>query len=297
MKVGFIGLGQMGIGIARSLIRAGHGLTVYNRTRGRAEALAGDGAQVAGSPAEAATGVDVLVTMLADDGAVEQVIFGDEGAVTAMPPGAIHVSMSTISVALSTRLSDAHRAAGQGYVAAPVFGRPEAAAAAKLIIVAAGAPADVEKCRPLLEAAGQSLVVFGEQAAAANVVKITGNFLIAAVMESLGEAFALLKKSGVDADKFYELMTGSLFSAPIYQNYGKLILAEAFEPPGFKLKLGLKDVRLALAAADAAATPMPLASLLRDQLLAGVARGFGEMDWTVVTRVIAENAGIKSSGL
>jgi 3-hydroxyisobutyrate dehydrogenase-like beta-hydroxyacid dehydrogenase len=283
----------MGSGIARSMIGAGHDLAVYNRTRSRAEALAGEGAHVADSPADAATGVEVLVTMLADDRAVEQVIFGDDGALKAMAHGAVHVSMSTISVALSARLDEAHHAAGQGYVAAPVFGRPEAAATARLLIVASGAAADIEKCRPLLEAVSQALVTFGEQAAAANVVKIAGNFMIASVMESLGEAFALLKKSGVDAGQFHELMTGSLFSAPIYQNYGKLILAGSFEPPGFKLKLGLKDVKLALAAADAVAAPMPLASLLHDQLLAGVARGYSELDWTAMTRIIAENAGIQ----
>ncbi|MEN3333173.1 MAG: hypothetical protein V7641_2538 [Blastocatellia bacterium] len=293
MKVGFIGLGQMGIGIARNLIRAGHDLAVYNRTRSRAEELKGEGAQVADSVADAASGVDVLVTMLADDAAVEQVIFGDGGAIAALPRGAVHLSMSTISVALSARLNDAHRAAGQGYVAAPVFGRPEAAAAARLLVVAAGAAADVEKCRPLLEAVGQSLVIFGEQATAANVVKITGNFLIAAAMESLSEAFALLKKSGVDAGQFLDLMTGSLFSAPIYQNYGKLILAESFEPAGFKLKLGLKDVKLALEAAEGVAAPLPLASLMRDHLLTGVARGYSDLDWSALSRVIAENAGIK----
>jgi 3-hydroxyisobutyrate dehydrogenase-like beta-hydroxyacid dehydrogenase len=293
MKVGFIGLGQMGTGIARNLIRAGHELTVYNRTRSRAEALKGEGARVADSPADAATGVDVLVTMLADDAAVEQVIFGDGGAMPALPRGAVHLSMSTISVALSARLNDAHHAAGQGYVAAPVFGRPEAAAAAKLLVVAAGAAAEVEKCRPLLEAVGQLLDIFGEQATAANVVKITGNFMIAATMETLGEAFALLRKSGVDAGQFLDLMTRSLFSAPIYQNYGKLILAESFDPPGFKLKLGLKDVKLALEAAEGVAAPLPLASLLRDHMLTGVARGYSDLDWSAMTRVIAENAGIK----
>ena len=293
MKVGFIGLGQMGIGIARNLLRAGHTVTVYNRTRSRAEELADEGARVADSPAEAARDAEALVTMLADDAAVEQVIFGEKGALAAMPDGAVHLSMSTISVALSARLNEAHAAAGQGYVAAPVFGRPQAAAAAELLVVASGAAAEIEKSRALLEAVGQSLVVIGEQATAANVVKITGNFLIASVMESLGEAFALLKKSGVDAGQFLELMTKSLFAAPIYRNYGKLILAESFDPPGFKLKLGLKDVKLALEAAEAVAAPLPLASLLRDHMLTGVARGYSEMDWTAVTRVIAENAGIK----
>ncbi len=293
MKVGFIGLGQMGIGIARSLLRAGHELTVFNRTRRRAEGLGGDGAVVADSPAGAAAGVEVIVTMLADDAAVEQVIFGDNGAIAALPRGAVHVSMSTISVALSARLNEAHHAAGHGYVAAPVFGRPEAAAAAKLLVVASGAAAEVETCRPLLEAVGQRLVIVGEPATAANVVKITGNFLIASVMEALGEAFALLKKSDVDAARFLDLMTSSLFAAPIYQNYGKLILAESFDPPGFKLKLGLKDVKLALAAAEAVAAPLPLASLVRDHMLTAVARGYSDLDWTAMTRVIAENAGIE----
>src|SRR5947209_768008 len=172
MKIAFIGLGQMGSGMARNLVRAGHDLAVYNRTRSRAEEPEGEGARVADSPADAASSVDVLITMLADDEAVEQVIFGDGGAIESLPRGAVHVSMSTISVALSARLHEAHRAAGQGYVAAPVFGRPEAAAAAKLLVVAAGAAAEIEKCRPLLEAVGQLLVVFGERPSAANVVKI-----------------------------------------------------------------------------------------------------------------------------
>jgi 3-hydroxyisobutyrate dehydrogenase-like beta-hydroxyacid dehydrogenase len=272
----------MGIGIARSLLRAGHELTVYNRTRSRAEALAGEGARVADSVADAAIAVDALVTLLADDTAVEQTILGDGGAIKALPPGAVHVSMSTISVALSARLNESHHAGGQAEALA--FG-PDGRT---LATASADGPLTLWDV-----ATGQMLVVFGEQASAANVVKIAGNFLIASVMESLGEAFALLKKSGVDAGQFHELMTRTLFAAPIYQNYGKLILAESFEPPGFKLKLGLKDVRLALAAADTVAAPMPLASLLHDHLLTGVARGYSEMDWTAITRVIAENAGIE----
>ena len=293
MNVGFVGLGQMGIGMAGNLIHAGHQVTVYNRTRARAEKLATDGATIADTPAAAARTADVLITMLADDGAVEQVIFGESGAIDALPRGATHVSMSTISVALSSRLSEAHRAAGQGYAAAPVFGRPEAAAAAKLLIVVSGRPADIEKCRPLLDALGQTVVPVGEQPTAATLMKITGNFMIAAVMETLGEAFALLRKSGVDASQFLDLMTRSLFSSPIYQNYGKLILSQSFDPAGFKLTLGLKDVKLALAAAEAVATPLPLASLLRDHLLSGVARGYSELDWSAMAGVIAENSGLK----
>src|SRR5262249_22357684 len=211
-------------------------------------------------------GVDHLITMLADDVAVEQVVFGADGAIKALPRGSVHISMSTISVAMSARLAEAHESAGQGYVAAPVFGRPEAAAAARMLVVASGPAGDLERCRPLLESVGALLVTFGDRATAANVVKIAGNFMIASAMETLGEAFALLRKSGVDTKQFLDVMTNTLFSAPIYQNYGKLILSESFDPPGFKLTLGLKDVKLALAAAEGVSAPLPLASLGRDHL-------------------------------
>jgi len=291
MDVGFIGLGHMGSAMARNLLKAGHHVTLYNRTRAKAEPLVAAGARVVDKPS-AACGGDVLITMLADDHAVETVVFGQEGVVAALPPNAIHVSMSTISVALSDRLAEAHARAGQGYVAAPVFGRPEAAAAAQLFIIAAGGDEAIRRCQPLFDAIGQKTFGVGDKPSAANLVKLSGNFLITSIIESLGEAFALVRKSGVDPHRYLEILTGTLFSAPVYKTYGGLIAEEKYEPAGFKMALGLKDIRLALAAADAQAVPMPLASLVHDHFLAGVAQGQGDSDWSALARLCARNAGL-----
>ena len=195
MKVGFIGLGNMGSGMAANLLRAGYALTVYNRTPARAEVLVAEGATLAKTPSEAARG-DVVITMLADDTAVEAVVFGVDGVLAGLKPGSIHISMSTISVALAGRLVSAHRAAGQRFVAAPVFGRPEAATASELFILAGGEPKTVEVCQPLFAALGQRTFVIADEPPKANLVKLSGNFLIAAVIETLGEAFALVSKAG-----------------------------------------------------------------------------------------------------
>jgi 3-hydroxyisobutyrate dehydrogenase-like beta-hydroxyacid dehydrogenase len=295
MKVGFIGLGNMGMPMARNLIRAGHSLTVHNRTSGRAEQLAADGARVAGSAAEAARGAEVVVTMLADDQVLSSVVF-EQGVLDAMSPGAIHLGMSTIGVGFSRRLAEAHAAAGQGYVAGPVFGRPDAAAAARLWVVAAGAAPDIDACRPLMEAVGRAVSVVGADPWVANVVKVTGNLLIASTIEALGEAFALQRKWGVTPRSFLEVVNGALFNSPLYANYGGLIADEKYEPAGFRLRLGLKDTRLALEAADAVSVPLPLASLLRDHFLAAVANGKGDMDWAALALLAAENAGLGKAG-
>jgi 3-hydroxyisobutyrate dehydrogenase-like beta-hydroxyacid dehydrogenase len=292
MKVGFIGLGNMGSGMARNLIRAGHTLTVYNRTRSRAEELKPLGAKIAETPSEVASDAEALITMLADDHAVEEVIFAPGITIQSLPAGAVHVSMSTISVALSRRLAAAHLEKRQHYVAAPVFGRPEAAAAAKLFIVAAGPAEQIERCRPLFDAMGQKSFLAGEEAPAANVIKITGNFMITTVIESLAESFALVRKYGLDPNTFLEVLTGSLFPAPVYRNYGGMIAADKFEPAGFKLPLGFKDNRLLLAAAEEVAVPMPMASLVHDQFVAALAQGLGEADWTAIARVSYRNAGL-----
>lgn len=291
MKVGFIGIGSMGLPMARNLLRAGHSLTVYNRTPGRAELLAGDGATVASSASEAARDAEVVVTMLSDDQAVRNVVF-DHGILEAMPPGAIHLGMSTIGVACSRQLAEAHAAAGQGYVAGPVFGRPEAAAAARLWVMAGGAPQNIEACRPLLEAMGRAVSVIGADPWLAIVVKLTGNMLIASMIEALGESFALQRKWGVDPRAFLEVVNGALFTSPLYANYGDLIAGERYEPAGFRLRLALKDTRLALEAADAVSVPWPLASLLHDHFLAAVANGKGDMDWAALAQLAAENAGL-----
>jgi len=292
MKIGFIGLGNMGSAMARNLIKAGHTLTVYNRTQSRAELFQSLGAKVAESPAAAASAAEALITMLADDHAVEDVIFAPGNVLQALPAGAVHISMSTISVALSRRLAEAHRERQQHYVAAPVFGRPDAAAAAKLFIVAAGPAEQVERCRPVFEAIGQKTFPAGEDAPAANVIKLTGNFLTTTVIESLAEAFALVRKFRLDPNVFLEILTGSLFTAPVYRNYGSMIAADKFEPAGFKLPLGMKDNRLLLTAAEEAAVPMPMASLVHDRFLAALAQGLGDADWAAIARISYQNAGL-----
>ncbi|MEA2554364.1 MAG: hypothetical protein QOJ65_2540 [Fimbriimonadaceae bacterium] len=293
MKVGFIGLGNMGAAMARNLIKAGHSLTVYNRTRSRAEAFASLGATVAETPADAATDAEALITMLADDHAVEEVIFAPGNAIEALPVGSIHISMSTISVLLSRRLAETHRARQQHYLGAPVFGRPDAAAAAKLFIVAAGPSEELERCRPLFDAIGQKTFIVGEEAQAANVIKLAGNFLITTVIESLGEAFAFGRKFGVDPHAFLDILTNSLFNAPVYRNYGSMIASDKFEPAGFKLPLGLKDNRLLLAAAEEAMVPMPMASLVHDRFVAALAQGLGESDWAAIARISYKDAGLR----
>jgi 3-hydroxyisobutyrate dehydrogenase-like beta-hydroxyacid dehydrogenase len=293
MKVGFIGLGNMGAAMARNLIKAGHSLTVYNRTRSRAEEFASSGARVAETPADAATDAEALITMLADDHAVEEVIFAPGNAIEALPVGSIHISMSTISVGLSRRLAEAHSARQQHYLAAPVFGRPDAAAAAKLFIVAAGSSKQLERCRPLFDAMGQKTFIVGEEAQSANVIKLAGNFLITTVIESLGEAFAFGRKFGVDPHAFLDILTNSLFTAPVYRNYGSMIASDKFEPAGFKLPLGLKDNRLLLAAAEEAQVPMPMASLVHDRFVAALAQGLGESDWAAIARISYKDAGLR----
>ena len=290
MKVGFIGLGRMGAGMAANLLRAGHEVTVYNRTLGKEQALVERGAHAAGRVADACQG-EAVVTMLADDRAVEGVVFGDQGVIGSLGPGAIHLSMSTISVALSERLARAHAKAGQRFVAAPVFGRPDVAAAGKLFIVAAGAPDAVAACSPLLEALGQKTFSVGDEPQAANLVKLSGNFLLASVIEGLGEAMALVGKAGVDRHQYLELLTSTLFTAPIYKTYGGLIAEGKFEPAGFAAPLGYKDIRLTLAAADSLRVPMPVASLLRDRFLTLLAQGGEALDWSGIGQLAARDAG------
>jgi 3-hydroxyisobutyrate dehydrogenase-like beta-hydroxyacid dehydrogenase len=292
MRVGFIGLGSMGLPMAQNLLTAGHELVVYNRTRSRADGLARSGARVADSPREAAAGVEVLLTMLADDAAVEDVIFGENGALPALARGAIHVGMSTTSPALARRLAAAHEAEGQSYVAAPVFGRPEMAKAAKLWIVAAGAPEVLERCGPVFAPLGQGVEIVGAEPSGANVVKIAGNFLLAAAIEAMGEAFALVRKHDIEPARFLEIVNGRLLRSPIYESYGALIAAERFEPAGFKLKHGLKDVGLALDAGGERAVPLPLASLMRDHFLSAIAWGWADIDWAALAKVSAVDAGL-----
>lgn len=293
MDVGFVGLGSMGQPMARNLLRAGHRVRAWNRRRTRAEALAGDGAAVAASPAEAAQ-PGVVVTMVADDRALDAVTFGPDGILTGLPRGGVHVSMSTVGTDTVERLSRAHDEAGRILVSAPVFGRPDAAAAAKLFIVAAGREDAVTRARPLLDAMGQRVFVLGVEPQHANLVKLAGNFLITAAIEAFAEAAAVVGKAGVDRARFLEVLVETLFGAPVYRNYGPIVLEERFSPPGFALPLGVKDNRLLLQAGERLAVPLPIASLVRDRMLAAMARGYGDLDWSAFARIAAEEAGTAS---
>jgi 3-hydroxyisobutyrate dehydrogenase-like beta-hydroxyacid dehydrogenase len=291
----FIGLGSMGRAMARRLVEAGHPLQVYNRTRRRAEELAAAGVAVLDHPSDllAAGGDSIVVfTMLADDAAVEQVTFGEHGFAARLPPGSVHVSCSTISVELSRRLAEAHTRAGQGFLAAPVLGRPEAASAGKLFILAAGEPAVLERCQPLLAVLGQRTFPLGAEPPLANTAKLACNFLIAAMIENLAEAIALTAKSGLAPHAFVDLLTASIFDAPAYKTYGKLIADDSFAPAGFKLPLGLKDLRLVLRAADDSLVTMPTASLVHEHMVAAMAQGQQDLDWSSLARIVARNSGL-----
>jgi 3-hydroxyisobutyrate dehydrogenase-like beta-hydroxyacid dehydrogenase len=291
MKVGFIGLGNMGLPMAANLTKAGHELTVYNRTAEKARPLIDQGARLAKTLADTCKG-DVVFTMLADDSAVERVAFGEAGIVSSLGKGAIHISSSTISIALSEKLTTEHAKHGQRFISAPVFGRPEAAAAAKLFVVVAGPPDAVERCIPLLESIGQRVFRFGEKPSNANLVKLSGNFLIASTIEALSEVMALVAKGGLNQREYLDFLTSTLFAAPVYKTYGGLIVEKKYTPAGFAAPLGLKDVRLALAAGEGLRVPLPLASLLRDRFLRLLAEGGEDLDWSAISRLAAEDAGL-----
>ncbi len=290
MKVGFIGLGHMGAAMAANLLKAGHDVTVYNRTRTKVEALVTQGATAAARVSDACRG-DAVITMLANDDAVESVVFGDGSIIGSLLAPAIHISSSTISVALSERLEAAHAKAEQRFVAAPVFGRPDVAAAGQLFVVAAGAPDAVKAAAPLFDAIGKRTFVVSETPKAANLVKLSGNFLLASVIESLGEAMALVGKAGIDRRQYLDILISTLFDAPVYKTYGGLIADGQFEPAGFAAALGHKDIRLILAAAEGLRVPLPLASLLGDRFLTLLAHGGDKLDWSAIGRLASKDAG------
>jgi 3-hydroxyisobutyrate dehydrogenase-like beta-hydroxyacid dehydrogenase len=290
--IGFIGLGNMGKPIAENLRRAGYGLRVFNRTRSKAADLTEKGAVPVTSPAEVAQAGGAVFTMLADDRAVEEACFAEPSFVEVLGQGGIHVSLSTISPATARRLAEHHEQFGVAYVAAPVFGRPDAAAAAKLVVCTSGAALAKKNVEPMLKSIGQAIFDFGEDAGAANVVKLCGNFLIASALEALAESLTLAEKNAIDKRKLVDMLGRTLFACPIYQNYGKQIAEQRFQPPGFRLALGLKDVDLTWQTAKESATPMPLAGLLHDRWLTSVAKGRGDLDWSAIALDVEENAGI-----
>lgn len=294
MKVGFIGLGAMGSAMASNLVAAGHSVTVWNRSAAACAPLASLGAKVASTPDRAALG-DVLCSMLANDQAV-RAIFLEGSLLDAMDRGMVHVNHATISVALARELAEAHAQRGLEYVAAPVFGRPDMAAAAKLNILAAGKPSAIDKVQSLLQAMGSKVWPMGEAPERANVAKIAGNFMLASAIESMAEATALTRAYGVSAADFLEVMTSTLFAAPAYQGYGKLIAEERYKPAGFALPLGFKDVGLAQAAGEAARVPLPFAGVLRDAMLEALAAGDADLDWSALALVAARRAHLDERG-
>ncbi len=290
-KIGFIGLGAMGFPIARNLLDSGFSLRVYNRTREKASPLAALGAEVVASPAQAVES-GLMVTMVSDDRAVEDLVMGDGGAVAkSLGSGGVHISMSTIAPATARRLAAFHGRHGSAYVAAPVFGRPEAAAGRKLVVCTSGPDAAKQRVRSALDAIGQAVFDFGTDPGAANVVKLAGNFLIASAMESIAEALTIAERNGISRVDVARMFAQTLFACPIYQTYGRNVAEERFEP-GFRLTLGLKDIGVVLATAAESQSPMPIASLLHDRLLASVAKGRGDLDWSAVALQALDDAGI-----
>jgi 3-hydroxyisobutyrate dehydrogenase-like beta-hydroxyacid dehydrogenase len=292
MKIGFIGLGQMGASIAANLVRARHDVAVWNRSADKARSLVKAGAVLAANPKAAAVDRDVVFTMLADDAALATVLAGDSGLCAGLKPGALHVSMSTIAVATADRVAASHRALGQHFLCAPVFGRPEAAAAAKLFIVAAGDAADFKVAEPLFGAISQRVFYIGETPSAANLVKLCGNFMILSAIEAMGEALALAEKGGVAKQQLVDVLLGTLFDSAVYRVYGPILVGEKFKPAGFAAPLGLKDMRLTGESAEALRVPMPLLSVLRDHLLQTIAQEGEEIDWSAIASTTAKNAGL-----
>jgi 3-hydroxyisobutyrate dehydrogenase-like beta-hydroxyacid dehydrogenase len=290
MDVGFIGLGAMGRAMAGRLLEAGHQLRVWNRSAPAVAELASRGARPVATPSDAFRG-DAVISMLADDDAVRDVVQGD-GVLDGAPKGLVHVNMATISIALAHELAERHSARGLAYVAATVFGRPEVAASGMLHIVAAGAPDAVARVQPLFDAMGQRTWHMGGTPERANVVKLAGNFMLGAAVEAMAEAAAMARRHGVAPADLLDVLTNGVFNAPAYKTYGALIADERYEPPGFRLALVLKDMRLAIAAADLADAPMPMASVVHDSLLDAVANGDADRDLAALAKVSLRRAGL-----
>ena len=282
----------MGAPMVTNLLAAGHSVTVFNRSGEKAAGLETQGARIAATPAEACAGAEVVFTMVTDDAATEAMVFGPGGVADALEPNAIHVAHSTISLNLARRLAAEYQQRGRRYVSAPVFGRPDAAAAAKLIIVAAGETADVQRCEPLFAAMGRRTFIAGTDPWMANLIKLCGNFTLMSVIEMFGEASAVLRKSGVEPAAFLDVMN-ELYGSPVVRTYGQLVVDQKYEPAGVALPIGLKDIRLLLQAADDAEAPMPLAGLIRDGYLSALAHGQRDMDWASLAKIAARNAGLE----
>ena len=293
--VAVVGLGNMGTPIALNLLSSGYAVTVFNRSRDKAEPLAALGALIADSPSQAVTSSGVVISLLSNDAVLEQAVLGKDGFVDSLGEGGLHISMSTVSPETSRKLAAEHAKRGSLFVAAPVFGRPDAAAARKLWICLSGSSAAKARAKPILDVLGQRVQDFGDAPEAANVVKLSGNFMILSAIEAMAEAMALCEKNGIERQAVYDFFTSANFSCPVYQSYGRLIAGRVYEPAGFVLELGMKDIRLARETAAASSVPMPVADFLFLRLQDAVAHGRGKLDWSAIELATAEAAGIPVS--
>ncbi|KIY20502.1 NAD(P)-dependent oxidoreductase [Mesobacillus subterraneus] len=291
--IGFVGLGNMGAPMVMSLLKAGYRVKVYNRTPEKAETVIAAGADRVEHLADVAVPGGIVITMVSNDQALEEVTIGEKGFGHKLEEGSIHLSMSTVSPETSRKLAAFHGKHNSHYVASPVFGRPDAAAAQKLFILSSGSSKAKERTKPVQEAMGQRVFDLGEDPGNANVIKLGGNFMIMAAMEAMAESFNLAEKNGIDRQVAAEVYASTLFNCTVYNGYGSMIANRRFEPAGFQLELGLKDCNLVLEEANAKQTPMPFASILHDTLLASVAKGRGKQDWSALTRIASENAGLE----
>jgi len=282
MRIGFIGLGRMGQGMAARVLGGGHDLLVYNRTAGKSADLAKAGAKVASTIAEVCHGRELVIAMVADDAALDAVTLGPGGVRAVLPKDAIFISMGTHSAGAIQAVDAALKANGKTFVAAPVLGRPDAAAAGQLVIVCAGPAAALKTCDPAFSLMGRKTMEAASAPEAAIAIKLANNFVLGCAVETMAEAFSLVRKYGVDPQVFYDVMTEGLFAAPAYKVYGKLIVDGSYDTPGFTVKLGLKDIKLALAAAELVGVPLPSGSVVRDRLVGAIGHGDGDKDWAVL---------------
>lgn len=291
--VGFIGLGSMGLPMARRLLDAGYALRVYNRTPGKAVELLERGAREMKTPAETVEPGGIVITMLANDAALETVTLGENGIVSSLGADGIHLSMSTVSPRLARRLAEVHQAHGSHYLAAPVLGRPTAAAAGKLFILLSGLAEAKRRVSPLLEAIGQGTHDLGEDPAQGHIAKLAANFMILASIETYAETLTFAEKNGIGRMEMMKLLTGTILNAPLFHLYGELLAKEEYTAPGFKLALGLKDIELILEIGVDSRTPLPAADLVHNRLLTAMAKGRGELDMTALALGVSEDAGLR----
>ncbi len=293
-RIAFVGLGNMGGAMAANVLRAGIPLTLYDPNSKRLPELVKLGGVVTSS-FESLADADIIISMIPDDDTLSAITLGEKGLVGILKSNALHVSMSTVSSQISRAVSAEHKAAGQRFVAAPVFGRPDVATAGQLGIVAAGdTEAIANECKPLFEAMGRITYIAGEDPGAANIIKLGANFLIGAAIEALGEVYALIRKQNVDPDLFQQIITTTFFPSPVYRTYGGMIASDNYDPPGFNMLLALKDLTLITDAADEVRVALPMANIVRNNVLTSIGRGMQDMDYAALGRLAIDNAGIKS---